>query len=86
MKTSEPAGTIQSIIVFDLEGNGFTVLWTFDGRTWINVSKRPLNEVEKDRKLEYLEARLASDGRTHKFIDFYCRIPAELLNLHTRII
>ena len=68
---------MQKILVCDLAGNGFYILWTLDGQTWINSTRaRPYNAAELDRWLERYE-REQPQAEVRHVVDFYSRIPAD---------
>ena len=77
---------MQKILVCNLQGYGFSILWTLDGVTWIRASRlRPFNAVERDRWLaKYCEEQPQAEVRTVE--DFYCRIPADWAQKGTRIL
>ena len=75
---SEVAATpMQKILMCDLAGNGFNILWTLDGQTWVNTRRsRPMNAAERDHWMERFE-REQPQAEVRRVEDFYCRIPVD---------
>jgi hypothetical protein len=83
MAQSKP---IKTILVFDLEGSGYNILWTLDGVTWVAVARtRMLNAAERDGYLERYQSEQPQVEVRH-VEDFYGRIPEDLVVEGTRVI
>lgn len=85
MKMLASATPMKRILVCDLAGYGYSILWTLDGQTWINTSKRPFNAAERDGYLSRW-AREQPQAEVRHVEDFYCRIPADWVVQGARVI
>lgn len=81
-----PATPIQKVLVIDHAGNGFNILWTLDGQTWVAHRKRPFNASDRDKALNTLGQYYSPDTQTRQIIDFYGRIPADWLAEGARVV
>jgi hypothetical protein len=78
--------SIQKVLVIDHAGNGFNVLWTLDGQTWVPHRKRPFNASDRDKALAYLTQFYTPETQVRNIEDFYGRIPEDWLTEGARVV
>lgn len=75
-----------TVLIFDLQGSGFNVFWTIDGKTWIAVCSSSgrmfANMVQVNRYLKNCH----NGETTRTVVDFWQRIPEDLRMEGTRVI
>jgi hypothetical protein len=79
--------TIETIVVSELEGYGYSILYTADGEAWICAERHgpKFNEWEKDQCLALLRKHSPA-AQVIEQSDFDGRVPKNLCTPKTRVI